>query len=278
MSLSLRRLSSPFVPTLLAAIASFAAALAAFAAEPPALPQTPVPSHHYVEPPQRALDLSLQSAWAGMGDWGSAIADLESRSRGDGLPIATSNRPAYTFSFEAAVLLPVRGRWLAGLQYDRPTGKSEFTVRDDNGGTGGTGEFRTSVDASSNAYLAVVRWLAPTREGAVHTYFQAGAGVGSVRLEFMTPSGSALGKGHGFVGTLEAGAFVGDGMVRLRTAVGARFHHARLGYSRVNASSQAGLRRYYFDFDDELADFARGRDLDLGGVFARLGATFSLSR
>jgi hypothetical protein len=276
--LSLRRLSSPLVPTLLAAAGLCGAALASHAAEPPALPQPPVPSHHYVEPPQRVLDLSLQAAWSALGDWGAAITDLESRSRSDGLPIATSNRPAYTLSFEAAVLMPVRDRWLAGLQYDRPTGKSEFSVRDDNGGTGGTGEFKTSADANSNAYLAVVRWLAPTREGAVHTYFQAGAGVGSARLEFSTPSGSALGKGHGFVGSLEAGAMVGDGPLRLRTAVGARFHHVKLGYSRVSASSQAGLRRYYFDFNDELADFARGRDLDLGGVFARIGAAFSFSR
>jgi len=259
-------------------MASCGAALSAFAAEPPALPQPPVPSHHYVEPPQRALDLSLQTAWSSLGDWGDAIAGLESRSRSDGLPIVTSNRPAYTLSFEAALLFPVRGRWLAGFQYDRPTGKSEFSVRDDNGGTGGSGEFRTSVDANSNAYLAVARWLAPTREGAVHSYLQLGAGVGSARLEFVTPSGSALGKGHGFAGELEAGAYVGDGLLRLRTAVGYRYHRATLGYSRVTASSQAGLRRYYFDFNDELADFARGRDLDLGGVFARLGATLSFSR
>ena len=254
------------------------AAPAALAAEPPAYPQAPTRREEFVEPPQWCVDLSLQAAWAQLGDWGDAVGELESRSVGDGLTIPTSNRPAYTFSFEGALLIPARGRWLLGFQYDRPTGKSEFTVRDNNSGVGGSGEFRTRANATSNAYLGVVRWLAPSRAGAVHSYLQLGVGVGSGRLEFTTPSGSAIGKGHGLAANLEAGAYVGDGVVRVRTAVGYRHHRAPLAYSRVTASSQSGLNRYYFDFADELRSFAHGRDLDLSGLFARLGATASFSR
>jgi hypothetical protein len=241
------------------------------AAEPPAIPEPPpFPAAKERAPREIVFEGTLQEASAGMGGWRDGLALLEVRSRNDGLTITTSNNPGYTTSFEAAVLFSLVGPFLVGLQYDRPTGASEFDVRE-NTGFGGSAEYETRAQATSNAWLLVGRWMLPGARRGVRPMLQAGAGVGSAQLEFTTPSGGAEGKGHGFVGTLESGLQVGDGSLRFAMNVGWRFHRVPLSYSRLRGTSQPGVQRFYFDFDDETRDFVTGRDVDLSGAFGRIG-------
>lgn len=265
------------IALLLLASLMVAGAPSALAAEPPAYtppPETAAPARPR---PPMSLEGSIQEAFATMGDWHDGLQSLENRSTQSGSTITTSNNPAYTTSFEFAALYPLAPRFLAGLQFDRMTGKSEFTVRENFSAGTGPGEFETQADGTSNAWLAVVRWMIAERPGA-HPYLQLGAGVGSAQLEFSTPSGGALGKGHGFAANLEAGFQVGDGPLRARAAAGWRYHRVQLGYSRIHGTSQPGVARYYFAFDDEVSAFVNGRDLDLGGAFARLGIAVAIPR
>ena len=230
---------------------------------PPPLSEPPAPRHY-------AVEASVEAGFAGMGEWNDGLTSL---SKASGLPLAKDNLPAFTSSFEAAILTEVTGRFMLGLQYDRLTGKSEFSVRELIASGGGVAEFPTVAEANSNAWLLAARWRVPGGRRGVQPYLQAGAGLGSARLSFSTSSGGAHGKGHGFAGSLEAGLHVGEGMVRVRAAAGWRLHRVKLSYNRVQAASQPGVSRYYFDFDDELRDFATGRELDLSGAFARIGVT-----
>jgi len=247
------------------------AAAGARAAEPPAIPETPPPAAKVATPREVSLEASIQETWSFMGDWHDALATLEARSRADGLTVTTSNNPAYTTSFDAVVFFTLRGPLRVGLQYDRMTGKSEFKVRENFSPGTGPNEYETSADARSNAWLFALRWMLPGARRGVRPYAQLSAGVGSAQLDFETPSGGAEGKGHGFASNLEAGFQVGDGVVRIRAHAGWRFHRVPLSYSRVRGTSYPGLRRFYFDFDDEARDFVIGRDVDLGGAFGRIG-------
>jgi len=213
-----------------------------------------------------------------MGDWNDAIDELEARSRASGLEITTSNHPAYTTSFEAAALVGLEGPFHVGLQYDRVTGKSEFDVRELIATGGGPAEFPTVADAASNAWLLVGRWILPGARRGTRPYVQLGAGVGSARLTFATASGGAHGKGQGFAGNAEAGVQLGDGPFRVRFSAGFRLHRVPLSYSRVQANSQPGAARYFFDFSDEMRAFVAGRDLDLSGAYGRLGVAVALTR
>ena len=260
------------------ALALPCAPLASLAAEPPAIVTPREAVAKAIEPRQFLLEASLQEAWTTMGEWHDGLADLESRARQSGLLVTTSNNPAYTSSFEVAALVSTPRQLLVGIQYDRLTGKSEFTVRENTGMGGGSAEYKTVAEATSNAWLLVGRWMIPGARRGVRPFVQLGAGVGSARLEFSTPGGAAEGKGHAFAGTAEAGIHVGDGAVRVSAAAGYRVHQVHLGYSRVRAGSQPGVQRYYFDFNDELATFVDGRDVQLGGAFARLGLAVALAR
>lgn len=253
-------------------------AASSFAAEPPAIVTPPPPVVAEAGPRQFSLEASLQESWATMGEWGDAVAELETQARASGLTITTSNNPAYTTSFEAAALMQVRGPFLLGLQFDRLTGKSEFDLRENISPGGGSAVFPTSADATSNAWLLVARWMIPGARRGARPFVQIGAGVGSARLAFATSSGSAQGKGQAFAGNAEAGFNVGDGPFRVRASAGFRAHRVPLSYSRVQASSQSGVSRYFFDFNDELRDFATGRDLDLSGAFGRIGIVVALER
>ncbi|MEO5617820.1 MAG: hypothetical protein ABIS67_08610 [Candidatus Eisenbacteria bacterium] len=257
---------------------SHSAASSALAAEPPAIAVPPPPAATETRFRQYSFEASLQESWAGMGEWGDGIAELESRARASGLVITTSTNPAYTTSFDAEALASLRGPFLIGLQYDRLTGKSEFVVRENVSSGGGPGQFPTLADATSNAWLLVGRWMIPGARRGVRPFVQMGAGVGSARLAFSTSSGSAQGKGRGFAASAEAGFHVGDGTFRIRGSAGYRVHRVPLSYSRVQASSQPGSSRYFFDFDDELRDFVTGRDLDLSGAFGRIGVAVALER
>ncbi len=250
---------------------------AATAAEPPAYPASPPPRAEARATRGFVAELALQQAWAGMGEWNDGVASLESGARASGLAVTTSNLPATTTSFEAAILARLRPGLFAGIQYDRPTGKSEFAVREASGG-GALAEYPTEADATSNAWLVAARWTLPGARRGTSAYAQAAAGVGSARLQFSAPGGTALGKGHGFAGSLELGVVAGDGPLGLRFAAGWRHHRTPLSYSGTRASSQSGGSRFAFDFDDELRDFVAGRDLDLGGPFARIGATLAWER
>ncbi len=266
-------------PLLLLALLSVATVSAiARADEPPALPAAPVREAPVHTLRQFSVEFTVNAAWAHMGDWRNGIADLEARSRADGLPITSATNPAYTASFEAIGLVAVGGPFFAGLEFDRPTGASEFDVRDALGMNAGTAEFETRAGAASNAWLVVGRWMLPGARRGVRPYLQSGAGVGSAQLEFTTPSGGAEGKGHAFVGALAGGLLIGDGPLRARLEVGWRLHRVPLSYSRVRGTSQPGELRDYFDFDDETRAFVTGRDVDLSGGFARIGVAVAFSR
>jgi len=268
-----------FLFPLLSLFAIAAAATLVGADEPPALPPGPVEK---APPPhtrrQFSAEFTVQAAWARMGDWKNGISDLEARSRADGLPITSASNPAYTASFEALGLASVGGPFLVGLQFDRLTGASEFDVRDAIGFNAGTAEFETRAEATSNAWLVTGRWMLPGARRGVRPYLQSGGGVGSAQLEFSTPSGGAEGKGHAFVGSLASGLLVGGGALRCRLEAGWRFHRVPLSYSRIRGTSQPGVRRDYFDFDDETRAFVTGRDVDLSGGFARIGVAVAFER
>lgn len=266
------RLVSP----LLVSLALAACAGPARADEPPALPPAPLPAEKAAVLREYSFEGSIQVAWALMGDWKRGLEDLQARSAADGLTIPTSTNPAYTSSFEASALTAFGGRFLLGLQFDRPTGAGEFEVRDVDGS--GFQDFKTRAQATSNAWLVIGRWMLPGARRGVRPLLQAGAGVGSAQLEFTTPSGGAEGKGHGFIGSIETGLVIGDGQTRMKIQTGWRFHRVPLSYSRVRGASNPGVRRDYFDFDDEARTFVTGRDVDLSGAFARVGVAVALSR
>ena len=261
------------VLTALAVAASSLAAPTGAAAndEPPALPPAPAPEATLHSLREYAIESSIQETWSLMGDWKNGLADLENRSRAAGLTITSSTNPAYTTSFDLCALMAVGSRFFVGIQYDRPTGASRFSVRDAVGS--GSYTFETSAEATSNAWLAVGRWMLPGARRGVRPLLQAGAGLGDAQLEFATPSGGAEGKGRAFVASIEAGLRVGDGPIRLRCDAGWRFHRVPLSYSRVRGASQPGVLRDYFDFDDETRAFVTGRDVDLSGAFVRVGAS-----
>ena len=264
--------------TLAAALAVQFAPRPTFAAEPPAIVVPPELPAKAIEPRQFLFEASFQEVWTTMGEWHDGIADLEARARQSGLEITTSNNPGYTTSFEAAGLISARGPILLGVQYDRITGKSEFDVHERIGFGAGSAQYETVAEATSNAYLLVGRWMIPGARRGVRPFVQLGAGVGSARLAFSTSGATAEGKGHAFAGTLEAGIHVGNGPLRVRAGAGYRSHRVPLSYSRVLASSLPGVQRYFFDFNDELGAFVSGRDVDLGGAFARLGLAVALAR
>ena len=261
---------------LLVGLALAACADLARADEPPALPPAPPPAEKTPLLHEYAFEGSVQVAWALMGEWRRGLDDLQARSTAAGLTVPTSTNPAYTSSFEATALTAVGAHFLLGLQYDRPTGAGEFEVRDVEGS--GFQDFKTRAQATSNAWLVVGRWMMPGARRGVRPLLQAGAGVGSAQLEFTTPSGGAEGKGHGFIASLETGVVIGDGPTRLKIQTGWRFHRVPLSYSRVRGASEPGVRRDYFDFDDETRAFVTGRDVDLSGAFARIGVTVAMQK
>ncbi len=261
---------------LLAALALAACVARARADEPPALPPGALPAEKTPLLRENAFEGSVQVAWALLGDWKHGLDELQARSVADGLPIATSANPAYTSSFEATALTAVGPHFFLGLQYDRPTGAGEFEVRDNDGAS--VLDFRTRAQATSNAWLVVGRWMLPGARRGVRPLLQAGVGVGSAQLEFTTPSGGAEGKGHAFVGSIETGVVIGDGSMRMKVQTGWRFHRVPLSYSRVRGASEPGVRRDYFDFDDETRAFVTGRDVDLSGAFARIGISVVMQR
>ena len=261
---------------LLTTLALAAGAALVRADEPPALPPAPPPAEKTPLLREYSFEGSVQVAWALMGDWKRGLDDLQARSVAAGLPIASSTIPGYTSSFEATALTPVGPHFLLGLQYDRPTGAGDFEVRDNDGAS--VLDFKTRAQASSNAWLIVGRWMLPGARRGVRPLLQAGAGVGSAQLEFTTPSGGAEGKGHGFIGSIETGVVIGDGQTRMKIQTGWRFHRVPLSYSRVRGASEPGVRRDYFDFDDETRAFVTGRDVDLSGAFARIGVSVVMQK
>ena len=176
---------------------------------------------------------------------------------------------------EACALLPIRHNLSVGIEWDRMAGTSSFSVHEATG-LGFSADYLTSVDATSNAWLAVVRWERAEMRGPLRPFVQLGAGYGSASLEFFSPAADAKGDGRGVAASTLVGARLGHGSLQLEASAGYRFHPVRLHYRDVRGGGgYPSFQRFFFESSDEVRAFVDGRDVDLGGPFLRLGIAFS---
>jgi hypothetical protein len=224
--------------------------------------------------PKAAVVLFAGTAQHAMGDWKSAMNELEGRARANGLN--PSRMSEVSWFAGGKVSMPMSDRVAAEVIVERVGASPEFTVVDAVGGIFGSGPATYSFE--THAAATVVRvgaQLRPLPQRAAALYTGLSAGLGWVDVAFSSPNGQASGSGTG--GALAASLGVqGRGRgVRPTLEVGMRLLSATPEFDQWNVSSGGGAARFVFADQADMETFLAGRSTQLGGPYLLLGLAYA---
>jgi hypothetical protein len=191
-----------------------------------------------------------------MGEWRARIDDLKADAAAQRVPISGEAANGF-LAWGGTLLVRLTPRVFVGGEGGMVLDQNRFVVTEPIGGIfPGSGEFEISaktLDRNAEVVLA----LFPREESYTHVQF--GAGIGHSHLLFASRQSGAEGQGTGPIFS----ALVGKEWRMFYLVAGARIHRMPINYSGTADPGRPGPQ-----------GFPRQPDVDLSGVFVRVGLAF----
>jgi hypothetical protein len=196
-----------------------------------------------------------------MADWRADIDALQEEALARNLPI--SNTHTNGIGAGGTVLVQVTARMFIGGEFEAARDYDAFTTHEPYGGSffPGSADFGTTATTVVRmAELAVA--LYPRQQSRIH--LQAGVGMGWSHVSFQSRTADNEGRGDG----LSLSGLFGVEWKMLYLSGGGRFYRARVDYTPLHQPTPTPRDLFAND------GFVGGRNVDLTGVFLRVGLAF----
>jgi hypothetical protein len=234
--------------------------LAILAAGQPAAAQTVPPSDgslpSVVSNPRVVIHVYAEPSFNRMGDWHARIDALKAEAATRLVPISNEVTNGY-ISWGGTLLVRFRPRILVGGELGKVQDQDRFAVTEPLGGIfPGSAEFGVGVrTVGRNAQFVLAFY--PREQSRTH--FQVGAGIGQSHVSFDSRRAGAEGDGTGPI----LSALFGTEWKYFYFTAGARVNRIPITYSQPY--DLGGLSG---------PEFLKDPDVDLSGVFVRVGLAF----
>jgi hypothetical protein len=249
--------------------------LAVLVAGQPAAAQTVPPSDASVPSilsnPRVVVHVYVEPSFNRMADWHARMDALKAEASARDVPISDEVTNGFR-SWGGTLLVRLTPRILVGGELGMVHDNDLFVVARGIGGVtepiGGIFPASTEFGVGTatvgrNAQFVLAFY--PREQSRVH--FQVGGGMGQSHVVFSSRRASADGEGNGPI----LSALFGSEWKMFYLTAGARFNRMRINYTRLD---DLGVARTFQGNDGGVREFPHDPNVDLSGVFVRVGLAF----
>ena len=232
------------------------------AAQP--LPANDAPVTSILSNPRVVVHVYVEPSFNRMADWHARRDALKAEASSRGVPVSDEVTNGF-LSWGGTALVRVAPRILVGGELGKVQDNDHFVVTEPIGGIfPGSTEFSVgTATVGRNAQLVLAFY--PREQSRVH--FQVGGGIGQGHVVFSSRRANADGEGTGPI----LSALFGTEWKMFYLTAGARFNRIRINYTRLD---DLGLARTLQGSDGVVREFPHDPNVDLSGVFVRVGLAF----
>lgn len=244
--------------------------LAVLVAGQPAAAQN-LPASHASVPsilsnPRVVVHVYVEPSFNRMADWRARIDALKAEASARHVPISGEVTDGFV-AWGGTLLVRLTPRILVGGELGMVQDQDRFAVTEPIGGIfPGSGEFGVETKTVGRNAQFVLAFY-PREQSRTH--FQVGAGMGQSHVLFSSRQAGADGEGTGPI----LSALFGTEWKMFYLTAGARFNRMRINYTRLDDLGVRSARDFLAN-DAAVREFLHDPNVDLSGVFVRVGVAF----